>query len=359
MESGVAQQAGSLAKGAAPATRPREDRAPTVTVGSHQMTHETITVDLGTRSYPIHVGAGTLGTVGARLGELATGSRVAVLTNPTVGGLYGRPVGDSLRAAGFDATVIEIPDGEEHKNLGTLATIYDRLIEAQLDRSSTLVALGGGVVGDVGGFAAATFLRGIAVVQLPTTLVAQVDSSIGGKTAVNHPAGKNLIGMFHQPRMVLADVEVLRSLPRREFVSGLAEVIKYAIILDPELFAFLETSLPRVLEMDPEALTRVVAASCRLKAHVVSEDETESDYRSILNLGHTVGHAIESLTGYRQYLHGEAVAIGIEFATRLSAARGHCDPELARACHSPCRPVSRRRHSPLPSRRTRRRAMVQ
>ena len=286
---------------------------------------ETVNVDLGRRSYPIRVGAGILPTLGARLRELGAGSRVAVITNPTVGDLYGEAVRRSLEAAGFAMVRVDIADGEEHKNLASLSHIYDQLIGAQLDRGSALVALGGGVVGDVGGFAAATFLRGIALVQVPTTLVAQVDASIGGKTGINHPAGKNLIGAFYQPRLVLSDVELLRSLPRREFVSGLAEVIKYGAILDAELFDFLETALPRVLAGDLDVLVRIVTACSRLKAAVVGADETESEYRAVLNFGHTLGHAIETATGYTRYLHGEAVAMGMVFAARLSHARGYCD----------------------------------
>ena len=288
-----------------------------------------VRVELGARGYPIHVGAGTLGTVGARLRELGAGSRVALLTTSTVAGLYASGVRESLMAAGFEVTAIEVPDGEVHKTLGTVAGIYDRLIDARLDRGATLVALGGGVVGDMGGFTAATFLRGIALVQVPTTLVAQVDASIGGKTAVNHARGKNLIGAFHQPRLVLADIEVLRSLPRREFVAGLAEVIKYGASLDAELFDFLEQALPRVLALEPAALARMVSACCRLKAEVVAADEREGGARAVLNFGHTIGHAVESLTGYTRYLHGEAVAIGLAFASRLSVARGLCAPVAA------------------------------
>ena len=289
-------------------------------------TEEVVRVELGARSYPIYIGAGIIEKIGPRLREHGAASRLAVVTNPTVAELYADRVCRSLEEAGFTPVLIEIPDGEEHKNLASLASIYDRLIGAKLDRGATLVALGGGVVGDIGGLAAATFLRGVSLVQVPTTLVAQVDASVGGKTAINHQAGKNLIGAFYQPRMVLADVEVLGSLPQRELVSGLAEVIKYAIILDADFFDFLETALPRALDADPEVLRRIVAVCCRLKAAVVGEDETESGYRAVLNLGHTVGHAIEVLTDYNRYLHGEAVAVGMVFAALLSEARGYCDP---------------------------------
>jgi 3-dehydroquinate synthase len=289
-------------------------------------TEEVVRVELGARSYPIYIGAGIIETIGPRLRERGAASRLAVVTNPTVAQLYADRVCRSLEETGFTPVLIEIPDGEEHKNLASLASIYDRLIAAQLDRGATLVALGGGVVGDIGGLAAATFLRGVSLVQVPTTLVAQVDASVGGKTAINHQAGKNLIGAFYQPRMVLADVEVLGSLPHRELVSGLAEVIKYAIILDADFFDFLESALPQALDADPEVLRRIVSVCCRLKAAVVGEDETESGYRAVLNFGHTVGHAIEVLTDYNRYLHGEAVAVGMVFATLLSEARGYCDP---------------------------------
>lgn len=286
---------------------------------------EIVRVELGDRSYPICIGAGIIQTIGLRLREIGAASRLAVVTNPTVGELYAARVCQSLTQAGFEPVVIEIPDGEEHKSLASLASIYDGLIGARLDRGTTVVALGGGVVGDIAGLAAATFLRGVSLVQVPTTLVALVDASVGGKTAINHRAGKNLIGAFYQPRMVLADVEVLRSLPRRELIAGLAEVIKYGIILDADFFDFLERALPRALEADPEVLRRIVAVCCRLKAAVVGADETESGYRAVLNFGHTVGHALEALTDYNRYLHGEAVAVGMVFATRLSETRGYCD----------------------------------
>jgi 3-dehydroquinate synthase len=217
-----------------------------------------------------------------------------------------------------------MPDGEEHKNLAWLAFVYDKLIDAEIDRGGAVIALGGGVVGDLAGFGAASYLRGIDCVQIPTTLVAQVDSSIGGKTGINHAAGKNLIGAFSQPRFVLADVECLRRLPRREFTAGLAEVIKYGAILDPELFALLENQRSAILRLDRELLIRIVKTSCTLKALVVAEDETEGDYRAVLNFGHTIGHAIESLTEYREFLHGEAVAMGMVAAARVSHRLGFC-----------------------------------
>jgi 3-dehydroquinate synthase len=288
---------------------------------------DTVTVALGDRAYPIVIGTGVLDEVGPRLGALLPGRLATVISNPTVKQLYMDRVVGSLEAAGFRTASVQIPDGEAHKNLAWLTFIYDRLLDARMDRTSTVLALGGGVIGDLAGFAAGTFLRGIPLVQLPTTLLAQVDSSVGGKTGVNHPAGKNLIGVFYQPQLVLIDVETLRTLPRRELVAGLVEVIKYAVILDAELFVLVEENLERILALDTELLRHIVRRCCTLKATVVQRDERESDYRSILNFGHTLGHAIESLTEYRRYLHGEAVAIGMAFAARISRAQGYCTDE--------------------------------
>jgi 3-dehydroquinate synthase len=291
---------------------------------------EVVNVELGDRSYPIYVGAGCLADLGTRLAETRCGKRVAVVTNSTIANIYLGPVASTLASAGFEPAVIQIPDGEEHKNLAWLAFVYDRLIDAGLDRGGAVIALGGGVVGDLTGFAAATYLRGVACVQVPTTLLAQIDASVGGKTAINHAAGKNLLGAFKQPRFVLADVECLRTLPRREYVAGLAEVIKTGAILDAELFQLLEAELPAVLRQDRDVLVRIVRRCCQLKALVVAEDETESGYRAILNFGHTVGHAIESLTDYTTYLHGEAVAIGMAAAVRISRRLGRCDETTVR-----------------------------
>jgi 3-dehydroquinate synthase len=288
---------------------------------------ETVTVELGDRSYPIVIGSRLLEELGTRLAIRFGGGSVAVVTNPTVGHLYLSCVETALRHAGFDVVNVEIPDGEEHKNLTWLAFLYDRLLDARLERSSPILALGGGVIGDLAGFAAATFLRGVPFVQVPTTLLAQVDSSVGGKTGINHAAGKNLIGAFYQPGLVLIDIATLKTLPRRELVAGLAEVIKYGVILDAELFALVEKELDGVLSLDEELLRYVVRRCCELKAMVVHRDERESDYRSILNFGHTVGHALEALTGYQRYLHGEAVAVGMAFAAKLSSVRGYCTKE--------------------------------
>jgi 3-dehydroquinate synthase len=286
---------------------------------------EVVNVELGERAYPVYVGAGCLRELGARLADTRCEARMAVVTNSTVANLYGGTALTSLGDAKFEPVLIQIPDGEEHKNLAWLAFVYDKLIDAGVERNGALVALGGGVVGDLAGFAAATYLRGISCVQVPTTLLAQVDSAIGGKTGINHAAGKNLIGVFAQPRFVLADVECLRTLPRREFTAGLAEVVKYGAILDQALFTLLENQLPAVQRMDRDLLVRIVRTCCTLKALVVSEDETEGDYRAILNFGHTIGHAIESLTEYKQYLHGEAIGIGMVAAARVSCRLGFCD----------------------------------
>ena len=294
-------------------------------------TGEEVRVELGQRSYPVVVAPGVLAETGARLAAAGFGGRCALVTSERVGALYREPVLDSLRAAGFAPAAVAIPDGEEQKNLASLAVLYDRLLEAGIERRSPLVALGGGVVTDLAGFAAATLLRGLPTVLLPTTLLAQIDAAIGGKTGVNHALGKNLIGAFHQPRLVLADVDTLATLPRRELLAGVAEVIKTAAIGDAALFGELEEGLERVIGLERDAIVPVVAACVRYKARVVAEDEQEiHGSRSVLNFGHTVGHALEALTGYRGLLHGEAVAIGMVAAARVSVALGRCQAETAR-----------------------------
>lgn len=266
-------------------------------------------------------------SLGAEVRKRVTGSRVLVVINPTVRGLWGRGAERSLAEAGLAVHWAEIPDGEEHKTLNTAARLYDRAFEAGLDRNCAVVALGGGVVGDIAGFVAATYLRGVPLVQVPTTLLAQVDSSVGGKVGVNHPQGKNIIGAFYQPVLVLADVGTLRTLPGRELRAGIAEVIKYGVIYDAAFFGWLEENLERLLEGDPEALTYAVEMSCRIKARVVEADETEQGLRQILNYGHTFGHALEALTGYRVYVHGEAVAVGMVAAAKLSVLIGLLDED--------------------------------
>jgi 3-dehydroquinate synthase len=290
-----------------------------------------VPVALGDRSYPVIVGMQLLGGVGPRLAALGLRGRAAVVTSERVGAAYGAPVVGSLQAAGFQPTVVEIPDGEEHKNLAWLAVVYDRLLEAGIERRSPVVALGGGMVSDLAGFAAATLLRGLPTAIVSTTLVGQVDAAIGGKTGVNHARGKNLLGAFHQPRFVVADVDVLRTLPRREFVAGLAETIKYGAIGDPALFRHLEHHLDEVLSRRADVVARVVATCAAQKAAVVAADEREErGSRAVLNFGHTVGHALEALTDYRELLHGEAVAIGMVAAARVSRALGRCGREAER-----------------------------
>ena len=291
---------------------------------------EEVWVELGPRSYPVVVAGGVLAEIGPRLAGAGFGGRCALVTSERVGALYRERVLDSLRAAGFAPTVIEIPDGEEQKNLAWLAVLYDRLLEAGVERRSPLVALGGGVVTDLAGFAAATLLRGLPSVLLPTTLVGQIDAAVGGKTGINHVLGKNLIGAFHQPRLVVADVDTLATLPRRELLAGVAEVIKTAAIGDAALFAELEERLERLIGLEREVVVPVVAACVRYKARVVAADEQEiHGGRTVLNFGHTVGHALEALTGYKDLLHGEAVAIGMVAAVRVSVALGRCRAETA------------------------------
>ena len=286
---------------------------------------QSLTVDLGDRSYPIHVGVGLLERSGELLRQAGLRGKVAVVTNPVVAQLYLDSLNEALRSADFTVVPILVPDGEEHKSLKSLATIYDRLVAERLERKSCILALGGGVIGDLAGFAAATYLRGVPYVQVPTTLLAQVDSSVGGKTAVNHENGKNLIGAFYQPKLVLIDIAVLRSLPRRELMAGLAEVIKYGIIEDAALFSLLEQSIDKIISLNQEMLTRIVATSCAIKARVVEADEREDDYRAVLNFGHTIGHALEAATGYREFLHGEAVGVGMVKAVALSVNQRFCE----------------------------------
>jgi 3-dehydroquinate synthase len=283
----------------------------------------TLTVGLADRSYPIRIGAGTLWDLGEACAGLGLGKKTAIVTNPTVAAPYLEPVRRSLTRAGFAVTVCEVPDGERYKTTRWVGRIYDHLVSERFDRESFVTALGGGVVGDMAGFAAATFLRGIPFVQVPTTLVAQVDSSVGGKTGVNHPSGKNLIGAFHQPRLVHMDMETLATLPRRELLAGIAEVVKYGVIADPAFFEYLEGHVDGVLALDGKVMGAVVRRCCEIKAEVVAADEREtSGVRAILNYGHTVGHALEAVTRYRRYKHGEAVAVGMVAAARMAVRMG-------------------------------------
>jgi 3-dehydroquinate synthase len=288
---------------------------------------QVLNVNLGARSYPIHLGASILARTGEFFAEAGLRGKVAVVTNPTVAQLYLDALHKSLSQAGYEIEPILLPDGEEHKNIHSLQTIYDRLIAARFERKSCVVALGGGVIGDLAGFAAATYLRGVPYVQVPTTLLAQVDSSVGGKTAIDHANGKNLIGAFYQPKLVLIDVALLKTLPRREMAAGLAEVIKYGVIEDPVLFAKLEAGIDRLLQLETDWLIETIATCCAIKARVVEVDERDEDYRAVLNFGHTVGHALEAVTGYKRFLHGEAVGIGMVKAAALSLQQGFCDRE--------------------------------
>jgi 3-dehydroquinate synthase len=292
------------------------------------MVMQTVTVALGERSYAIHIGQNVLDQVGNLLAQLTLTKRALVVTQPAMAAAYGERVLESLRAQGFVAETYEVLDAEEAKSLAWLEQIYDRLVDLRLDRRSPVIALGGGVVGDLAGFAAATYLRGVPFVQMPTTLLAQVDSSIGGKTAVNHPRGKNLIGAFYQPRVVLIDVDTLRTLPPRDLRSGMAEVVKYGVIAKPDLFERLEDCTLDTLMQDAPLLTQVIRECCQIKADVVSADEHETGIRLTLNFGHTFGHAIEAAGGFSTYTHGEAVAIGMVWATDLSRRMGLCDPQL-------------------------------
>jgi 3-dehydroquinate synthase len=277
-----------------------------------------VKVPLAHRSYAIKVDGGLVARLGAECAQLKLGRRCAVITDSNVGKHFAKAALKSLAASGFEPVLITIPAGEKSKRLEVVGDCYDQLAAHRLERKSFLVALGGGVVGDLAGFVAATYLRGIPFVQVPTTLLAQVDSSVGGKTGVNLKSGKNLVGAFYQPQLVLCDLDTLKTLPKREYVSGLGEIIKYGVIYDASLFAQLERNLPKLLRRDAATLAAVVARCCEIKADVVGQDETESGLRAILNFGHTIGHAIENSSGYGKYLHGEAIAIGQVAAAKLS-----------------------------------------
>lgn len=281
-----------------------------------------VRVDLEDRSYNIAIDGGTLAEIGNALEKFEFSGRLALVSNPTVYGLYGKAVSQSIKDSGFELAEIVIPDGEEYKSLSWVERIYEELLKAGIDRRSSLVALGGGVIGDITGFAASTYMRGIDFVQVPTTLLAQVDSSVGGKTGVNHPLGKNMIGSFWQPRLVWVDTDTLKTLPGRQYLAGIAEVIKYGVIWDEEFFAFLDENREKVLGLDDAAVAHIVKRSCEIKADVVSRDERESGLRAILNYGHTIGHAIETASGYGKHLHGEAVAIGMCLEARLAMSKG-------------------------------------
>lgn len=285
---------------------------------------ETLNVALGDRAYPIHIGRGLLARSELLLPFLRQ-PKVAIVSNTTVAPLYLAALAGGLRRAGVTVAEIVLPDGERFKDWPTLNSIFDVLLEQGCERSTTLIALGGGVVGDMSGFAAACYQRGMPFIQVPTTLLSQVDSSVGGKTAINHPLGKNMIGAFYQPRLVLADTDTLTTLPDRELRAGLAEVIKYGLMRDLPFLEWLEANLAALLARDPAALAYAVQRSCQNKAEVVVADEHENGERALLNLGHTFGHAIETGMGYGEWLHGEAVAVGTLMAAELSCHLGWID----------------------------------
>ena len=294
---------------------------------------QTLTVDLGDRSYPIHIGSGLLDQAGLIVPHLAQ-KRVVVVTNTTVAPLYLERLTATLAAAGVAAMPVVLPDGEAYKNWETLNLIFDALLTQRAERKTTLIALGGGVIGDMTGFAAACYQRGMPFIQIPTTLLSQVDSSVGGKTGINHPLGKNMIGAFYQPKLVLADTDTLKTLPPRELSAGLAEVIKYGLIWDADFLAWLEANMTKLRALDPAAISHAIYRSCEIKAQVVGQDEREGGIRAILNLGHTFGHAIETGMGYGNWLHGEAVAVGMVLAAQTSQRMGwlsEADVERTRA----------------------------
>jgi len=289
-----------------------------------------LNVALDERAYDIHIGRGLIDR-GDLLASVLKRKRAVVISNEVVAPLYAARVLAALDSVDVAHQLVVLPDGEAHKDWPTLNLIFDALLGARVERSTTLIALGGGVIGDMVGFAAATYQRGVPFIQVPTTLLSQVDSSVGGKTAINHPLGKNMIGAFHQPKLVLADIDTLDTLPDRELKAGLAEVIKYGLIRDREFFDWLEINMPRLLARDADALAFAIERSCRNKAEVVIEDETETGVRALLNLGHTFGHAIETGLGYGEWLHGEAVAAGTLMAAELSRRLGWLgDADIAR-----------------------------
>jgi 3-dehydroquinate synthase len=282
---------------------------------------QTLKVELADRSYPIHIGKNLISDASLILPYLKR-KHVAIVTNTTVAPLYLEQLSQSLQAAGVTVIAIILPDGEAYKNSATLNTIYDTLLQNRCERSTTLIALGGGVIGDLTGYAAATYLRGVPFIQIPTTLLSQVDSSVGGKTGINHPLGKNMIGAFYQPQLVLADIDTLQTLPAREFAAGMAEIIKYGLIRDAEFFDWLELNMASLMQLDEATLSYAIFRSCQNKADVVAKDEHEQGDRALLNLGHTFGHAIENAMGYGVWLHGEAVAAGSMMAADLSRRMG-------------------------------------
>jgi 3-dehydroquinate synthase len=287
----------------------------------------TLNVDLGERSYPIYIGTGLLGESDL-LARHIHGQSALIVSNGTVAPLYLEPVESALRTHGTRLDTVILEDGEQHKTLQSVNQIIDRLLQQRHDRRSSVIALGGGVIGDIAGFAASIYQRGVNFIQIPTTLLSQVDSSVGGKTGVNHPLGKNMIGAFYQPQCVIADIGSFNTLPARELSAGLAEVIKYGLIYDSGFFTWLEQNIDGLVKLDANLLAQAVRVSCEIKARVVEQDERETGLRAILNLGHTFGHAIETVMGYGQWLHGEAVAAGMMMAIDLSIREGLVDEGL-------------------------------
>ena len=303
----------------------------------------TVNVDLGDRSYPIHIGADLIGQTALFAPHIA-GASVTIVTNTTVEPLYGDALRAALAPLGKSVSTVVLPDGEAYKNWETLNQIFDALLGARADRKTTLIALGGGVIGDMTGFAAASYMRGVPFIQVPTTLLSQVDSTVGGKTGINHPLGKNMIGAFYQPQAVIADISALRTLPSRELAAGIAEVIKTGAIADAPFFDWIEANVEALNHCEPQALAEAVKRSCEIKASVVATDEREGGLRAILNFGHTFGHAIEAGLGYGEWLHGEAVGCGMAMAADLSVRLGYLDEaarqrlvSLVQAAHLPVR----------------------
>ena len=294
---------------------------------------QTLEVALGDRSYPIHIGAGLINQPALILPYLKRKS-VAIITNTTVAPLYLEKLAKPLKDAGVSVIEIILPDGEGYKNTETLNLIYDALLKNRCERTTTLIALGGGVIGDLTGYAAATYLRGVPFIQLPTTLLSQVDSSVGGKTGINHPLGKNMIGAFYQPKLVLADIDTLQTLPKRELSAGVAEVIKYGLIRDADFFDWIETNIAKLMNLDEAVISYAIYRSCQNKAEVVAADEHEAGERALLNLGHTFGHAIENAMGYGVWLHGEAVAAGTMLAADLSQRMGWLSADEVKRMHA-------------------------
>ncbi|KAI3432608.1 hypothetical protein D9Q98_004155 [Chlorella vulgaris] len=314
--------------GGAASSRRRPSRAMAAAApATERAAMKVVEVDLGDRTYPIYIGGGLLDQ-GELLRQHIPGSTALIVTNETIAPLYLDRCLQSVTANGVKAEVVILPDGEQHKTLEVLQKVWDKALECRLDRNTTFIALGGGVIGDMTGFAAAAYQRGVHFIQVPTTVMSQVDSSVGGKTGVNHPLGKNMIGAFYQPRCVLIDTDSLNSLPDRELASGISEIIKYGLIRDAPLFEWLEQNMDRLLQRDPEAFTYAIERSCVNKAEVVAADEREGGLRATLNLGHTFGHAIETCSGYGTWLHGEAVAAGTMMAADMSLRMGWIDAEL-------------------------------